>query len=640
MHPRIYSWFACAILFLSAAASTPASGQTSLPPAFGCYRSFVRQPEMARIFSQELGVKTRCFCAANTINRLGGGYCEYPPIWVGEGEYEFEHFDAQMAEMNATNPDGGLICMVDLNSPWWLSRKLFRFDSFTDIISACASPRWMKMTMRWMKDFLAYSEAHYGDRIAAYILCAGSTTEWLDHRHGYTSMEKDIAWQQWCKEHGVDYGPAAPTYPALHTAAFENKIYDPATEQDKVDYWKYSNDAVADALLTFAHEARAMLPAGKQIGAFFGYYFSGGNTVVADGHMEYERVYASPDLDFFIAPGSYSNRQIGEGSGSQTMFETAMLNGKRFLHEIDFRPHDFGTRLQKGKVLDIKAWDSVEDDIAGNTREACFALIHHASYWWFDMWGGFYAEPRLRARIGELEKIQQRFRDDMSPSVAEILLVGDPQSLYYVRETDPLAREGADALRNRLSVTGAPYDCCSFADLERLDLSRYKVILLPQTFLIDSKRAALLREKVCTGGRTVVFAYAPGICDGSSLDAGRVRTWAGAPFVSGDKDIHETAMDGWKAVYTYCADAFTAETLRDICSRAGVHYYVDPMYPVFANERLLSIHCKEGGEQTIYLPRKVSRVVDLFTGEVVGKRTKAFKVSFSSPDTRLFEIIP
>ena len=79
MHPRIYSWFACAILFLSAAASTPASGQTSLPPAFGCYRSFVRQPEMARIFSQELGVKTRCFCAANTINRLAEAIASIRP---------------------------------------------------------------------------------------------------------------------------------------------------------------------------------------------------------------------------------------------------------------------------------------------------------------------------------------------------------------------------------------------------------------------------------------------------------------------------------------------------------------------------------------------------------------------------------
>ena len=56
--------------------------QPSLPPAFGCYRSFPREPETARIFSQELGVKTRCFFASNTINSLGKAYCEYPPIWI------------------------------------------------------------------------------------------------------------------------------------------------------------------------------------------------------------------------------------------------------------------------------------------------------------------------------------------------------------------------------------------------------------------------------------------------------------------------------------------------------------------------------------------------------------------------------
>ena len=122
-------------VFLAAMLSPlAAQAQDALPPAFGCYRSFVKQPEMGKIFSQELGVKTRCFFASNTINRLGGGYCEYPPIWTGEGEYEFEHLDEQMEEMNATFPDGNLICMVDLNTPWWLSRKLFRFDSFTDIV--------------------------------------------------------------------------------------------------------------------------------------------------------------------------------------------------------------------------------------------------------------------------------------------------------------------------------------------------------------------------------------------------------------------------------------------------------------------------------------------------------------------------
>ncbi|MBR6932061.1 MAG: hypothetical protein IKH49_02035, partial [Bacteroidales bacterium] len=74
--------------------SLAAQAQPSLPPALGCYRSFTREPETAKIFAQELGVKTRCFFAANTINSRSEYYCQYPPIWVGEGKYEFEHFDA------------------------------------------------------------------------------------------------------------------------------------------------------------------------------------------------------------------------------------------------------------------------------------------------------------------------------------------------------------------------------------------------------------------------------------------------------------------------------------------------------------------------------------------------------------------
>ena len=61
--------------------------------------------------------------------------------------------------------------------------------------------------------------------------------------------------------------------------------------------------------------------------------------------------------------------------------------------------------------------------------------------------------------------------------------------------------------------------------------------------------------------------------------------------------------------------------------------------PFFANERLLSIHCKEGGERTVRLPKKASQVIDLLTGEVVARKTKSFKVSFHSPDTRLYEIV-
>ena len=608
----------------------PGYAQQSMPPAFGCYRSFTREPETARIFSQELGVKTRCFFAANTINSLSGWYCEYPPIWVGGGKYEFEHFDEQMKEMITANPDGNFICMIDLNTPYWLTRKI-QPDSYQDVASAASDPRWIKVTLRWMKDFITYAEAHYGDRIAAYVLSGGCTSEWYDIVRGYPTRSKAAAWKKWCTEQGIDDGSDPPAPSVLDHASFEGHLYDPVEDRAQIDYWRFHNGVIADAILTFAHEARALLPEGKQIGAFFGYYYILWSRLPSYGHLEYERVYASPDIDFFISPGSYSNRNIGCGTGTQAMLTTAMLNGKRFLHEIDFTPHDYWTRPA--------GWKTEADDIAGNTREACFALVNHTSYWWFDMWGGFYANPKIRARIGQMEAIQERFRSDLSPSVAEVLTVADPQSIYYVRENDPLDRSGSDLLRNRLSVIGAPFDCCSFSDLAKMDLSRYKVILLPQTFLIDGARAKFLREKVCAGGRTVLFSYAPGIIDGNTLDPARVEAWAGVPFGKKDNPIAETPMDGWNAVYAYDVNAFTTEALRGICEKAGVHFYVGDCWPVFANERLLSIHCKEGGLRTVSLPKKAARVIDLLTGETVAKRTKSFQVEFASPDTRLYEII-
>ena len=279
--------------------SLAASAQPALPPAFGCYRSFTREPETARIFSQELGVKTRCFFASNTINSLGGVYCEYPPIWVGEGKYEFGHLDEQMEEMNASNPDGKMICMIDLNSPYWMTRR-FHFDSFTDVSTAVSNPAWMKMTLRWMKDFITYAEAHHGDRIAGYVLSGGGTSEWYDNVRGYSNRSKDAAWQRWCKEKGLDYGPESPSAHSLEQASFEGHLYDPVSEAKKIDWWRFHNGTVADAILTFAREARAMLPEDKQIGVFFGYYFVYSRWS-SFGHMDYERVYASPDIDFFIA---------------------------------------------------------------------------------------------------------------------------------------------------------------------------------------------------------------------------------------------------------------------------------------------------------------------------------------------------
>lgn len=594
-------------------------------PAFDCYRSFQKQNETWKTFHDELGVKTRCFFAANTINSLAEYYCQYPPIWVGAGQYDWSNLDAQMEELTQYGPEGKFLCMIDLNTPYWAIRR-YRMDSYDYCSHFACDEGWFKETMRWMDDFISYAEQKYGDRIIAYILSGGGTSEWYEYDSALVTQNKVNGWKQWRKEQGRPTDEWYPNAEERSKAAFENVVYDPQTEQDKVDFWRFHNEVIADAIVRFAGQARQALPAGKQIGVFFGYYFVSNPKLVTFGHLAYEKVAACPDIDFMIAPGSYSNRAVGEGTGSQTLFGTAMLHGKRLLHEIDYRPHDY--------YRGMTSWYSTEEDIAGNIREACFAIINHADFWWFDMWGKFYAEKPVRDAIARMHGIFERYKDDNSASVSQVLYLADPESLYYTNED--AGKFTGERFRNQLAKMGLPFDVYSLNDVPMLDISQYKVVMIPSNVLITPETEKMLKEHICKDGRTVLWSYAPGLCDGRSLDVDRVKEWAGVPFRT--EGVSKTDMGGWTAVYAYDFNAFNSESLKQICIDAGAHEYIEGTTPVFANEKLLCIHCKDGGVKTVKLPRKARSVVELISGQPVAKRVKSFKYEFSSPDTRLFEI--
>ena len=590
------------------------------------YRSFKKELERTGQFAA-MGITNRCFFAANTINALSEPYCEYPLIWKGFKKYDWSAFDAQAEDLVKASPNARFMVMIDLNTPYWATHK-FHLDSFTDITHAGVMPNWRERTREWMLDFIAYAEKRWGDRIGAYILSGGGTSEWYEYDRGRTSYAKNKGWRGWCKANGLSLGEEPPTPTSLGRAAFENLVYDPATEQAKIAYWKFHNSITANAILFFAKAARKAIPKTKEIGVFFGYYLVSPGKHTSFAHLDYERVYASPDIDFFIAPGNYFEREIGGGSGSQLVHGTALRHGKRFLHEIDFGPHD---QTKWGRGL----WKTLEDDLAGNTREAAFAMANNANYWWFDMWGGFYRNPKVRERIAALKKVQDALKP--APSVAEILLVCDPQSIYYVNEKSPLERAFGHHLRNNLGRIAAPHDVYSFDDLPVLDMDRYKLVCLNSTLLITPERAKFLREKVCANGRTVLWCYAPGVTDGKTIDAARVKEWAGVPFKT--PGVSATQMEGWRSVYAYDYKLFTPESLTKIASDAGVHLYLDKPATVFANEGFLAVHTKSGGEKTVRLRAKAAKVVDLLTGETMAEDADAFQARFAEPDTRLFGVI-
>lgn len=595
---------------------------------YHAYRSFWPELETTKEF-KNLGINTRCFFASNTINSAGFEYCKYPKIWNGIKEYDFTAYDAQVGDLLSANEDAKFLCIIDLNMPDWLARK-FAYDSFAEISHAASDKDWIDITTEWMLDFIAYSEKKYGDKILAYILSGGGTSEWYEYDRGRSSRIKNMAWKEWTTKNGYSYGEDVPSEGSLGTAAHEDLVYNPETEMEKIHYWRFHNEVIADAILHFSKEARASIGGGKEIGVFYGYYLVSPKKLVSFGHLDYERVFASSDIDFFISPGSYNDRQIGGGSGSQLIHGTLLRHNKQYLHEIDHRTHVIEKSSGSG-------WKTQSDDTAGLKRETYFALINNSSLWWFDMWGGWYQKKETQQLIQRLKEISDEFINDKPGSIAEVLLVADPQSAHYIIDKMPMGYEMTQNFRNKLNKTGAPFDVYSFNDIPEIDLSRYKVIFLPAMLLITKEREKILNNYILNENRTIVWTYAPGICDGKSLDISRIKHWAGVDY--GTTGPVTVDMKRWKSVYAFKYETLTSSAMKKIMQDAGVHMYSDEEVPVYANERLLAIHMDQGGEKNFTLPANVDKVKELYTGKVMSVKKRKFKYNFLTPDTALFEIL-
>jgi len=632
--------FVLAVALLAACNGVAGGGEG--PIAFS-YRSFWPEFEAMAQF-RDAGVDTVCIFAANTDNSLGQPYCKYPPVWRWFGKYDFGSLEKQYDDVLAVNSNAQFICMIDLNTPVWLQRQLSlqghsaECESFTMLSCACANPAWRKATGEYVRAVVGHMEGRYGDRVKAYLLACGQTDEWMDYSRGVAGRNKTKAWQAWLKAHGRADVPV-PAFDRLDRASFEDFLRDPATEGDIIDYARFTGDTVADAVLEFTGQVRALIPAGRQIGVFFGYVLELTHArLVWAGHLEYERLYASPEIDFFISPGTYGDRPMGGGSGFMVPNGTRRLNGKGFLHEIDHRTPTYNVALDEYVSIGwMVPWKDQAETDAGLKREFALAIVNQASLWCFDMWGGVFKTPETMRLVAQAKRLWDAYAGLPLKPVAEVALVVDPQSARLVNDRNPLVSRIYQGTRNTLNRLGAPFEVFSFNDLPRADLSAYKLLVFPGLFEITPEKAELLRRHALNGGRTAVFVYAPGISDGKGLDPARVEALTGVAFKT--PGVSTVARDGWTAVYAGSYDALTPQALRQAAVAAGVTIICEDAVPVYANERLVAIHTARGGERTITLPKPCRAVRELYTGRTVPVSGRRFTYTFATPDTALFERI-
>ncbi|MDY5695261.1 MAG: hypothetical protein SPK75_02680, partial [Victivallales bacterium] len=97
-------------------------------------------------------------------------------------------------------------------------------------------------------------------------------------------------------------------------------------------------------------------------------------------------------------------------------------------------------------------------------------------------------------------------------------------------------------------------------------------------------------------------------------------------------------MNGWTSAFLRNPAELTPATLKSLAKSAGVHLYSDAEIPVYADDRFLALHSKEGGTMTIRLPRRTGRITELFSGKLAAENVSEFQWNFRAPDTVLFEM--
>ena len=603
------------------------------------YRSFWPEPEAHRRFD-ELGADTVCFFPSHTANSLGEPYCLYEPTWVTdgsyslEGVYDFEPADKQFADLRQASPHAHFICMVDLNTPPWLIRRL-HCDSMTELGRICSDPEWRRITAQYMRAFMGHMETHYSEHLVGYVLACVLTTEWYDHSDLEESRSRSAAW----KEHLVACGlpPAEiPGRTAREHVSFDGLLRDPAEDGEALSYVRFCAQQITDTIKFFLREARTVVRPEVELGVYYSYPLVLAGIRVILGNNECESLLEAPELNFLICPtGGFS--ATGRGGGDLCATESLQLAGKRCLRECDQKTHTINRRLAKHVRWHGGAeWKTEAETVAGIKRELAYSLIKQSPLWWFDMWGGFYDSRPALATLEQGRRLYQEGVEQPVERVAQTALLVDTESIYYLNQNEETRIEWFyQGAKRAVDLLGAPWECYCFSDLPRLpDPDRFKLWLLPGIFEITPEKRELLDRYVRQPGNTAVYMYAPGISDGRSLDPQRVQELTGTAF--GTPGITVSEQEGYRSAYCATGPDLTPAALKELAAAAGVHLYSEQAQPVYANSRLLALHTATGGIQRVSLPRRSAEVRELFSGHLVARDCTEFDYSFETPDTALF----
>jgi len=533
-----------------------------------CYEDFAKADYRLYSFT--------CYFGDQGINVVSGISPFAPGIFSTKGQHDFTPLDEGFKAILAARPDAFIFPRVNMALPrWWEDEHP---DDCNDSgyndgpkRSCFAANAWREQSADFLRQLISYVEnSPWRDHVIGYQIGGGNTEEWFsfDQKGSVGPAARAL----FAQRHGQDAGEHA--------------------------FRQFLNDVVAEAICYLATVAKECTNRHLVVGSFYGYTLEVPFWTAC--HHALKKVLASPDIDFLCSPASYMNqREPGYDWPNMTVLDSLKLHGKLYFTEYDSRTHltrplaECRENACKPGTYDRGVWlGPASPAVSRSVIRANFArqLTHGHASWWFDMWGGWFADPDIMRDMAEFVRIaQQDLANPQRQSIAQLAVVVD-ENAYALTNDNALARRCCYDNRRPLGLCGTPYDIYDVADFPAIaDRYRAFVFLCPHLTPAMADAIAGCRQQQ-------------------------------QPLLVADADQPD----------------LSTTLLRQFCRQHGLHCYCASDDVIYVNDSYIAIHANSAGTKHLLLDR--SRRITPLLDNGDGHQADHLDLTLQACATRLFHL--
>ncbi len=518
-------------------------------------------------------------------------------IFDKKGSPDFSLFDEAIEKILEARPDAYIIPRVNISMPVWWEKENPDELNYKDGVpcrESFYSAKWRNDASQFLREFTQYTNScKYATHIAGYQIAGGNTEEWFhfDMNGGYGECAKP-AFKAFLEQ----YYPEVE-YKGLPDLVLLDKKDDYFNDEYLTRYIEFANFKVAEAISLFAQIVKEETGNCVVVGTFYGYTLEVTNPLQGNHALNY--ILKDKNIDFICSPNSYIGVRSPDLDWTEMYpADSVRLHGKMCFQECDIRTHLTQVPSEKDPstdpygLLEAPVWHPRDSKYqAVNEIRKSFArqLIKGNALWWFDMWGGWYADKDIMNEMSIYKSIyEQSITNADRCSKAEVAVFVDESAYKYL--TNCSLRNIFHSQRSELSLIGTPYDMYDVYNFEAV-YSKYKAIIL------------------LSNANTAYMETARNLCNENNV-----------PYI----------------MTSNLKEKFTVNELRDFCKKNGIHIYCETDDIIYVNESYICIYAVKAGKKTINL-RDKRNVNELLGGTYQGT-ADTVTVEMQNGETKLFRL--